>query len=169
MDTITYPLPEPKDEVMSQDIGELAKALSKAQGEMTFAVRDSLNPHFRSKYADLASVIDAIRKPLSDNGLSFVQSTYMADGMPGVKTLLLHTSGQWISSSCVIKPSKMDPQGMGSALTYARRYALSAIVGIAQDDDDANAATASKPKTTTSVPKKSAPQQGSVGNVKVRL
>ena len=129
----------------SAEIGELAKALAAAQGEMTAASKDASNPHFKSRYATLASVWDAIRGPLSRNGLSVSQVLETPDAGPGVivRTMLLHSSGQWIASRYVMPiPDKLTPQAVGSAITYARRYALSAIVGIApDDDDDGNAAS----------------------------
>lgn len=129
----------------SAEIGELAKALAAAQGEMTAASKDASNPHFKSRYATLASVWDAIRGPLSRNGLSVSQVLETPDAGPGVivRTILLHASGQWICSRYVMPiPDKLTPQAVGSAITYARRYALSAIVGIApDDDDDGNAAS----------------------------
>lgn len=123
----------------SSDIGELAKALAAAQGEMTAASKDATNPHFKSRYATLASVWDAIRGPLSRNGLSVSQVLETPETGPGVivRTLLIHASGQSIASRYVMPiAEKLTPQAMGSAITYARRYALSAIVGIAPDDDD---------------------------------
>ena len=129
----------------SSEIGELAKALATAQGEMTAASKDATNPHFKSRYATLASVWDAIRGPLSRNGLSVSQVLETPETGPGVivRTLLIHASGQWIGSRYVMPiADKLTPQAMGSAITYARRYALSAIVGIApDDDDDGNAAS----------------------------
>jgi len=134
----------------SDQIHELAAALAKAQGQIEGAKKDSLNPHFKSKYADLASVWDACREALSTNGLSVVQS---AENSPdtgyGVTTLLLHHSGQWIRGTLHLRPTKDDPQGAGSALTYARRYALAAFVGIAPEDDDGAAASVKVPTTTT--------------------
>lgn len=124
----------------SENINELATALAKAQGAITHASKDSTNPHFRSNYADLASVWEACRKQLSDNGLSVIQlPVECADGLL-LKTMLMHSSGQYIASTFRLPVSKMDAQGYGSALTYARRYALAAIVGVYQDDDDANGA-----------------------------
>jgi hypothetical protein len=129
----------------SEQIGELAAALAAAQGKMTAASKDATNPHFKSRYATLASVWDAIRGPLSAHGLSVSQVLESAENGVGVavRTLLLHTSGQWIASRYVMPiTDKLTPQAMGSAITYARRYALSAIVGIApDDDDDGNAAS----------------------------
>ncbi len=132
----------------SSEIGELAKALAAAQGEMTAAAKDASNPHFKSRYATLASVWDAIRGPLSRNGLSVSQVLETPDAGPGVivRTILLHTSGQWICSRYVMPiPDKLTPQAVGSAITYARRYALSAIVGIAPNDDDAGHAASVTP------------------------
>jgi len=121
----------------SETIGKLAEALSKAQGMMKGAVKDSENPFFRAAYADLASVWDACREPLSKNGLSVTQTTRIADnGEPVIITTLLHSSGEWMSGELLVKPVKNDPQSVGSAITYGRRYALSAIVGIAPEDDD---------------------------------
>ena len=147
----------------SSEIGELAKALAAAQGEMTAAAKDASNPHFKSRYATLASVWDAIRGPLSRNGLSVSQVLETPDAGPGVivRTMLLHTSGQWIASRYVMPiPDKLTPQAVGSAITYARRYALSAIVGIApDDDDDGNAAsvTPARQEATKPAPKAEPP------------
>lgn len=122
-------------------INELATALSKAQGEITGALKDSANPFFKSKYADLASCWDACRTPLSKNGLALTQFPTTQEGATYLVTTLLHTSGQWMRSALIVQPKDDTPQGMGSALTYARRYALTAIVGVAQVDDDGNAAS----------------------------
>ena len=126
----------PTDDML---LNELAAALAKAQGAMNNASMNRINPHFKSKYADLAALWDAVRKPLSDNGLSVVQ--IIRDGR--LHTMLLHTSGQRLCSDYPL-PATARPQEMGSALTYARRYSLSALVGIAADeDDDANATSKS--------------------------
>ena len=122
--------------MQSEQLNELAAALAKAQGQMQGAKKDSANPFFKSSYADLASVWDAIRDPLSTNGLSIVQSVNQGDGPITLTTILLHSSGQWIDSRVSVVPVKNDPQGIGSAITYMRRYALSAIVGVAPEDDD---------------------------------
>lgn len=138
----------------SESIAELTKALCKAQGEMTGAIKDSKNPFFKSTYADLASVWDACRKPLSDNGLCVIQAPEMIDnGCISVETLLSHESGEWVSCLTeAIPPNKKDKQGnetgekdhnpqmIGKLTTYLRRYGLAAMVGIAQVDDDAEAA-----------------------------
>lgn len=134
----------------SEQINELAMALAKAQGQIEGAKKDSINPHFKNRYADLASVWDACREALTKNGLSVVQSAENNESGYGVTTMLLHTSGQWMRGTLYLKPMKDDAQGAGSALTYARRYALSSMVGIAPEDDDANAASA-KPVQVISV------------------
>lgn len=126
----------------SLTIGKIAAALSKAQGQIKSAVKDSKNPFFNSSYADLASVWETCRKPLSENGIAVIQRTIATDGLTIVlDTILAHESGEWISGTLTMKPIKNDPQGVGSCLTYARRYALSAIVGICPEDDDGNKAS----------------------------
>ena len=134
----------------SESIAGLAAALAKAQGAMKGAIKDSANPFFKSKYADLASVVDAIRAAFSANGLSYIQTVEPSDkDEVRVETTLLHSSGEWISCGVLSLPvSKVDAQGYGSALTYARRYSLSAAVGVAPEDDDGNAASIAKPKPT---------------------
>jgi ERF superfamily protein len=148
----------------SENINELAAALSKAQGEITGALKDSANPFFKSKYADLASCWDACREPLSKNGLSVVQTTMRGEPVTirwettdqesgevrqfsvdtvetVIVTLLMHASGQWIRSSLPMIPRDASPQGVGSAITYGRRYGLTAMIGVAQVDDDGNQAS----------------------------
>ncbi len=121
---------------MSQNVNELMTALSKAQGKIQPASKDKSNPYFKSKYADLASVWDACREALSDNGLSVVQTIDYREGNMFLVTFLGHSSGQWMRSEMPIITAKTDPQTLGSAITYYRRYCLSAIVGVAPDDDD---------------------------------
>lgn len=128
--------------MQSEAINELALALAKAQGQITGALKDSSNPFFKSKYADLASCWDACRKQLSENNLSVVQTTDVIDGIVVVRTILAHSSGQWVSGILPVKTKDDGPQAQGSGITYARRYALAAIVGLAQIDDDAEAAQA---------------------------
>lgn len=126
----------------SEQINELAAALSKAQGAMHAASKDSTNPHFKSKYADLASVWDVCRKPLTDNGLSVVQLPEATEHGLVIATRLMHASGQWMQADLLLNPTKNDPQGVGSAITYGRRYGLCAMVGIvADEDDDGNGAS----------------------------
>ncbi len=126
----------------SESVKELATALAKAQGELTHASKSSINPHFKSKYADLASVWEACRDALSKNGLSVVQ--FPSDFQNNIMTLttrIMHSSGEWLEQTMSAPVSKPDPQGIGSCLTYMRRYALAAVVGVYQDDDDANSAS----------------------------
>ena len=126
----------------SETIGKLAEALAKAQGEMRHAVKDTENPFLNKKYADLAAVWEACRQPLASHGLAVAQTVgYTEDGTPTVTTILMHTSGEWVSDECAMKPVKNDPQGIGSCITYMRRYSLAAMVGVYQDDDDGNAAS----------------------------
>jgi len=136
----------------SETIGKLADALAKAQGQITNASRDRENPFFKSKYADLASVWAACRGPLSANGLSVVQTTEVSDAVV-LTTQLLHSSGEWISGQLSVVPGKRDPQGIGSAITYLRRYGLAAIVGVATEDDDAESATVHPGLTAPTAPK----------------
>ncbi len=132
----------------SDSIKELATALAKAQGKIKGAVKDADNPFFKSKYADLGSVVDAIRAEFSGNGLSYTQHVSESEkNEVRVETILMHASGEWMSCGVLALPvSKADAQGYGSALTYARRYSLSAAVGVAPEDDDGNAAVGAKPK-----------------------
>lgn len=123
---------------MSESVNELASALSKAQAVMESAIKDSNNPFFKSKYADLAAIWSACKKPLTDNGLSIVQQIGSEDEHVTMTTILLHSSGQWIKSTAKAIPAKKDPQGIGSTATYLRRYGLSALVGICTEDDDGN-------------------------------
>ena len=140
---------------MSETISALATALSKAQGMIDDATKTGLNPAFRSKYADLASVRAAIREPLAVNDLAIVQGPRKADGGVEVETMILHKSGEWISESVFIPVTKQDAHGMGSGITYARRYGLMALLCIATDDDDGNAAVQSAPAAPA---KKAAPK-----------
>jgi len=146
----------------SEQIDELAAALSRAQGAMGGAKKDSENPFFDSKYADLASVWDACRKPLAENGLSVVQFPRLMHvsedwWLVEVETTLLHTSGQFMSDVLAVPVTKVDAQGVGSAITYARRYALGAVAGVAPEDDDGNAAVGGSMRTSAPMPKVSRP------------
>ena len=121
----------------SESINELATSLAKAQGAVKAAMKDANNPFYKSKYADLSSVWEACRKALSDNGLSVTQLPFTSEGSTvGIETVLLHSSGQYLGEKLVVPVGKYDAQGIGSAITYARRYALSAIVGVVADEDD---------------------------------
>ena len=134
----------------SESITELAIALCAAQADMGGAVKDSANPFFKSKYADLGSVVKAIKEPFAAHGLSYTQFPCSSDGAVGVTTRLMHNSGQWLESSFTLPMVKADPQAAGAAITYARRYALQAMAGIPTADDDAESAMfrTSEPKFT---------------------
>ena len=129
----------------SESIAKLATALSIVQGKLTHAKKDSANPFFKSKYADLESVWDACRSLLAENGLAVMQFPgEFVDGTMSLNTILTHSSGEYMSYLMSVPVTKPDAQGAGSALTYMRRYALAAVVGVVQADDDANAAIVSK-------------------------
>lgn len=129
----------------SDTLGKLAEALSKAQGAMKPAVKDSVNPHFKSTYADLASCWAAIREPLAANGLAITQRLSTDAHGVRVETMLLHTSGEFLRDEFWLPVSQKTPIGYASAVTYARRYSLSAMVGLSSDspDDDGTAASMS--------------------------
>ena len=137
---------------MTPTIGALALALAKAQGAMRHASFDRENPFFKMRYATLSSIWDSIRGPLSTNELAVIQDPITENGKVGVMTMLIHSSGEWKRSRLLLKPVKDDPQGVGSALTYARRYALAAMVGaVGDEDDDGNAASSGKATATLPV------------------
>lgn len=120
-----------------------AEALVKVQGTIKTAVKDATNPAFRSKYADLGAVWEAVKPALQANGFVVVQSPNFEGDIMWLETTLLHVSGERMTGRYPLRPSKQDPQGYGSALTYARRYSLSAMLGVvADEDDDGNAASA---------------------------
>lgn len=129
----------------SDSIKELATALAKAQAEIENASKNSANPHFRSKYADLAEVLNTVRPVFSKHGISVIQAPSYESGIASVETMLTHASGEWMSNTCSAPVSKQDAQGVGSAITYLRRYSLAAFAGIAQEDDDANSAVGHRP------------------------
>lgn len=133
----------------SENINELAVALSKAQAEMGPAHKGQKNPFFKSNYADLNDIWQAAREPLTNNGLSIVQTMNMQDGVLMLTATLLHQSGQWIQSTAPIITEKTGPQALGSCITYIRRYTLAALIGIVTDiDDDGNkGSNLEKPKT----------------------
>lgn len=126
----------------SEQVNEIGAALAKAQLGIVGATKDSTNPHFKSSYADLESVWAACHTQLNANGIAIVQVTDIASGQLMLTTMLIHASGQWLSSEYPITPVQNTPQGFGSALTYARRYCLMSMAGVAgRDDDDGNAAS----------------------------
>lgn len=147
----------------SDNIADLAASLAKAQSEMGAVHKDQDNPYFRSKFAGLSTVWEAVKPALTKNGLSIVQMPGSDERGYFVQTQLLHSSGQWIRSTTYMKPAKEDPQGIGSLISYARRYALQAMVMACPDDDDGEAAMgrtatqkpaeASKPVAKVETPK----------------
>lgn len=140
----------------SAEINELAKALVKAQAALQPAIKDSDNPAYKRdgkvlRYADLTSTWDACRKPLTDNGLSVVQLPVESEpGRVALTTMLMHESGQFICETVSTRLVKDDPQGVGSGLTYLRRYGLQSVIGITSDDDDGNAASGKMPQAAQS-------------------
>jgi len=141
----------------SEQLDKLAPALCKAQGIIEAASKNAENPHFRKKYADIGAIWDAVRKPITDNGLCIIQEPQSANGKVVLVTTLLHSSGQYIRSSISMPVVKQDPQGYGSAITYARRYSLQSIVGISAEDDDGNAASQPQPARPAPQAKPAAP------------
>jgi hypothetical protein len=130
----------------SEKVAELAKALAKAQSEMSGAIKASVNPHFKSRYADLAAVFDACRAALNKNEIAIVQRVENDPNGVAVSTTLLHSSGEWISDRCWLPVAQKTAQAYGSAITYGRRYGLAALAGVAaEEDDDGNAASAPMP------------------------
>jgi len=131
---------------MSESIAQIAEALSKAQGQIDAAAKGNVNPHFKSKYADLNSLREAIREPLATNDLSVVQLPRFLEKEVEVETMLMHKSGEFIAETLRMPVGQMTAQAVGSALTYCRRYSLSSILNLAAEDDDGNAATQAAPK-----------------------
>ena len=142
---------------MSDTISELATALAKAQGQIESASKDKANGAFNNapKYADINALRDVIRKPLADNDLSIVQLARMNGTYAEVETMLLHKSGEFIAETLRMPIEKMTSHGAGSALTYCRRYSLSAMLNLAAEDDDGNAAAdlSSQPARSYVAPK----------------
>ena len=138
--------------IHSENIAEIAAALSKAQSELMPVKRESLNPFFKSKYADLSAIIEGAKVVLAKNNLAVTQLVSSRDGTKDTElvTLLIHSSGQWFKSVVIVPVAKPDAQTLGAAITYMRRYSFAAIVGIATEDDDGN--TASAPATTYAKP-----------------
>jgi len=130
----------------SEFINEIATALCKAQAVMGGAHKSASNPFFKSKYADLESVIDAIKQPFADNGLSFVQFPSMAESQVTITTRVMHDSGQWLEDTLSLPIAKNDAQAVGSCISYGRRYSLQSIAGIPSVDDDGQSAVQGKPE-----------------------
>lgn len=126
---------------------QIGAALAQAQGEMDKAFKNAQNPHFRSNYADLATIIAAARPALSKYGLAVTQRVSTGSTTVSVETIILHESGQFISDGGLTLPvGKQDAQGFGAAITYARRYGFASVVGLAQEDDDGNSASQTAPQ-----------------------
>ncbi|WP_313695054.1 ERF family protein [Achromobacter mucicolens] len=133
----------------SESMKAIAPALLAAQKATEFAKKDATNPHFKNKYADLPAVIEAVKPALNAAGIVYIQTASPSDdNRLHLTTMLMHESGEWISDTLVMPLPKQDPQGYGSAMTYARRYALAAITGVYQDDDDGNAASGAGSRPT---------------------
>ncbi len=145
----------------SESIATLASALTKAQAEIKNAPKSGTNPHFKNKYVPLDEMIPVCKEALNANGISFIQGAEQSESgdVLHLSTMLLHTSGEWLESTLTMKPVKADPQGIGSCITYARRYSLAAICGVAsEEDDDGNAASQPEPaKKAPAKPAKSEP------------
>lgn len=142
---------------------KIASALVKAQKGFGAALKTSSNPHFKSRYADLAACVEAVIDSLNDNGVALIQQTHECDSGVIVETMFIHESGESFSAGKLHVPaSKHDAQGYGSALTYARRYSLMAACGIAPEDDDGNAATSAPPvrRAPPAAPQKPALETG---------
>jgi hypothetical protein len=127
-------------EMQSQSIGKLTEALSKAQRVINGATKDGNNPFHKSKYTTLESVWNACKQQLTENGFAVIQTMDVMWDRPVLVTTLAHLSGEYIKSILPLNPVKNDPQSMGGAITYARRYALAAIAGVCPTDDDAESA-----------------------------
>jgi len=131
----------------SDSLGKFADAMAKAQASMGGATKGSRNPHFNSAFADLASVVNAVKGPLSSQGIAFVQLPSSDGDMVSVTTRLVHSSGEWMQCTLSARPRKNDPQGVGSVVTYLKRYTLQAMCGVPSEDDDGNAGSqAPEPK-----------------------
>ena len=127
----------------SETTTRLTTALVKFQGQMLKVGKDSINPHFKNKYASLSTIIEATQKPLADCGLAVIQ---MPEGENCLRTMLIHESGEFISESYKMTPQRNDPQGLGSAITYQRRYALGAILNLNIDEDDDGNQASTRPQ-----------------------
>jgi hypothetical protein len=131
------------------EIDQLAAALVSAQAEFSAVPKTSDNPFFRSKYADIATVVSHAQPILAKHGLAVSQHPTVVDGEPSLTTYLIHSSGQFISSTMKLCAAKMDPQGQGAAITYARRFAYQAVLGLVADEDDDGNAASSAPVAKT--------------------
>lgn len=130
-----------QDMETSEGIDAFAKSFPKAQSAMGDVLKNANNPAFKSKYADLAAVVEATIPALNSAGFSVMQFPTFDGQTVKVSTMILHESGQWMRCTLSLRPTKADPQGVGSAITYGRRYGLQAMTGVAPEDDDGNAAS----------------------------
>jgi len=145
----------------SETVSKLFAALVAAQAEMRNPPKDSINPHFKSRFADLATVLDTVKPVLARHKLGVIQMPCEVDGIgPGLATMLVHESGEFVRGVIALRPAKSDPQGVGAAMTYARRYGLQAVLGItADDDDDGNHASKPAPPKQQAAPQPAPAQQ----------
>lgn len=153
----------------SESISKIAPALLKAQKAISYAIKSETNPFFKNRYADLPTVIDAVKPALNDAGIVFLQTPSPSeDGRLHLTTRFIHESGEWIEDTAVTTLSKQDPQGVGSAITYLRRYSLASFIGLYQDDDDGNAASNNhaQPQANKTIAKKQQEKTPSVEAVK---
>ena len=152
------------------DKGAFAKAFIQAQGNMEAITKDNENGGFKgSKYADLATVVDAIVPALNKAGIAVLQSPAFDGEMVTITTTLLHESGASVTSDLKLRPSKADPQGVGSAITYGRRYSLLAVAGVAPEDDDGNAASGPPQNAKKPAPKVPEPSPAAVDAAKLAI
>ena len=139
--------PSEYDFEQSPYVGKIAAALAAAQAEIKNPLADSDNPFFGSRYADLDAVIEAVRGPLAKQGIARHQAVFSRGPEVGIRTALIHSSGEWLAATVWCKPDKGGPQALGSVITYLRRYSLAAAVGVAQADDDAEGAEKRPPRS----------------------
>ena len=142
---------------MSDSVAKIFPAFLKAQEKFDVALKDSDNPFHKSKYADFSSVLEAVAEHLHANKIAFQQHPHSEDGKIGVSTILIHESGEWISSEFSMPIPKLSFQEAGGGITYARRYALQAICGITAEDDDGNRITSAERSQSQARPAAKAP------------
>lgn len=152
----------------SESIVKLSAAMVAASAELKNPPKDSVNPHYKSRFADLATVLDTVKPTLIKNRLAVMQFPTESNGLPALATMVVHESGEWIRTTMLLCPAKSDPQGIGSAITYGRRYGLQAALGITADDDD-DGHQGSQPAKQTQQPAKTAPQQQNQAPVDNRI
>lgn len=146
-------------ELMSSEISNISVAMRKMQEELGPAVKGKKNPFFKSSYADLSACIEAIREPFSNNDLCFFQGSLPGkEGSIVIVTTISHKSGEWVRGYLEVKPTKADPQALGSAITYGKRYGLQALSGLPTEDDDGNAASGKRDNFKKQAKPKDAPK-----------